>query len=83
VIFCKIDGHDSDYIIDLRTDKLIVLKRSEVKEELKYDCTIRIKRYDIEELIVGELNPQIAMLSHKIQITGSMNMAMYFFNLFD
>jgi putative sterol carrier protein len=46
------------------------------------DCTIEIGSSDLLGIADGALNAQIAILSHKIKISGKMNSAVYFFNLF-
>lgn len=45
------------------------------------DLVIRMHSGDARRLLSGDLNPQIAMLSGKIQIEGRANLAMYLFNV--
>ena len=45
------------------------------------DCTITIEAQDMLGIADGILNPQIAMLSEKIQVKGNSGLAMYVFNL--
>lgn len=47
----------------------------------KPDLLIRMHSGDARRLLAGDLNPQIAMLSGKIQIEGRANLAMYLFNV--
>lgn len=44
-------------------------------------CTIDISEADLMRIVAGELNPQVAMLSHKVRIQGSAEHASYVFNL--
>lgn len=46
------------------------------------DTKITIKSDDATRIASGKLNPQIAMMSHKIQVEGKPGPAVYFFNLF-
>ncbi len=45
------------------------------------DCKIELSEDDLLKLCSGNLNPQIAMLSDKVNIAGRGDMAVYFFNL--
>lgn len=45
-------------------------------------CSIEVQERYLEQILRGRLNPQIAMLSHKVQVTGEAAQAVYFFNLF-
>jgi hypothetical protein len=45
------------------------------------DCTISLTGSNLMKIAYGELNPQIGMLSEKIQVTGKAGHAVYFFNL--
>lgn len=45
------------------------------------DCIIKLLSSDLLRIVSGTLNPQIAMLSHKINVTGKAELAVYFFNL--
>lgn len=45
------------------------------------DCQINTTARYLEEISTGELNPQIAMLTEKVGITGDVGLAVYFFNL--
>lgn len=46
------------------------------------DCSIELGSNDLFAIAKGDLNPQIAMLSHKVKLQGKMSIAVYFFNLF-
>lgn len=45
------------------------------------DCTIRLSGESLVRIAKGELNPQIAMLSDKLEVSGRLSLAIYFFNL--
>ncbi len=45
-------------------------------------CSIEVQERYLEQILRGRLNPQIAMLSHKVQVAGEASQAVYFFNLF-
>lgn len=44
-------------------------------------CTIDLSEADLMKIVAGDLNPQVAMLSHKVRIEGSAEHASYVFNL--
>ena len=56
-----------------------------IKEDLKEkaDCTIELNKNELLGIAFGDLNAQIAMLSEKISVKGKMDLAIYFFNLFN
>jgi len=76
-ILISIDQGRERYLIDWASDRI---KASETKQD-SADCTVRLQSSDLVLIAQGNLNPQIAMLSEKIQIEGNVNLAMYFFNL--
>jgi hypothetical protein len=45
------------------------------------DCVVDLTELSLQRMWNGELNPQIAMLSDKITISGKADLAVYFFNL--
>lgn len=45
------------------------------------DCTMRLSEETLMRIALGELNPQVAMLSDKIRVSGKLSLAVYFFNL--
>lgn len=45
------------------------------------DCVIDLTELSLQRMWNGDLNPQIAMLSDKITISGKADLAVYFFNL--
>lgn len=70
-------GSGEAYLLDWRTDDL----RTEECRDPEAECTIEIGAGDLFDIARGELNPQIAMLSDKIKVSGEARMAIYFFNL--
>jgi len=47
----------------------------------KADCQIDLTESSLQRMWNGELNPQIAMLSDKITVSGKADLSVYFFNL--
>lgn len=45
-------------------------------------CSIEVQERYLEQILRGRLNPQIAMLSHKVHVAGEAAQAVYFFNIF-
>ncbi|MCI5065510.1 SCP2 sterol-binding domain-containing protein [bacterium] len=81
-----------DIVVALQGQKTGYLFRWE-KEELsgerwegsapkKSSCALTLSQENLEEILRGKLNPQVAMLSHKVHVQGEMAHAVYFFNLF-
>jgi hypothetical protein len=75
----EVSGIKKNFLIDWTGDELVT---SESDDLDNVDCRIRISEDDLLEIARGKLNPQVAMLSHKIHVAGNLNFAMYFFNLF-
>lgn len=46
------------------------------------DCLVELSSSDLGLILRGKLNPQIAMLSHKVKVSGQFSQAVYLFNLF-
>lgn len=44
-------------------------------------CTLRLREDTLLRIAAGDLNPQVAMLSDKVRVSGATPLAMYFFNL--
>ena len=49
--------------------------------KVELDCYISLNDRDVYRIYRGDLNPQIAMLSDKIEVGGKLSFAVYFFNL--
>lgn len=45
------------------------------------DCVMSLSEEVLLGIHTGALNPQVAMLSDKIQVSGKLSLAIYFFNL--
>ena len=45
------------------------------------ECRVSMVAADLVGIAAGEINPQIAMLSDKIRVSGKVGLAVYFFNL--
>lgn len=75
-ILLKIRGSDP-YLVDWTSSELSV-KRS---ADSNADTTIEAEERDIMKIAAGSLNPQIAMLSDKMKVSGNPELAIYFFNL--
>lgn len=87
----KFNDVDNAYLIKFNAEDLTVVnlakntgsdEGSDINEDIEVDTTISINKGDFDLILSGKLNPQIAMLSHKIVVEGNMHIAMYFFNLF-
>ena len=66
------------YSLDWSKEELVV----SAEHSEKASCSVELSQKDLFEIVEGQLNPQVAMLSEKIGIKGDMSMAMYAFNLF-
>jgi hypothetical protein len=73
----KMDG----YLFEWTEDNLHVEKWS---GEPPAGCQtmIELENRDLELIVRGKLNPQVAMLSHKVNVSGEVSQAVYLFNLF-
>lgn len=67
-----------DFLIDWTGKDLSIQKDSKAPA----DCSIALSSDDLLSIARGRLNPQIAMLSHKVKVEGKMELAVYVFNLF-
>ncbi len=73
-----IRGTDQAYLLDWRSEELCI----QAGREQEVDCCIEISAGDLFDIARGDLNPQIAILSDKVRVTGEARMAVYLFNLF-
>jgi putative sterol carrier protein len=74
----RIEGSSERFMFELITGRAQV---TEQPAEIVSDTTISISEQNLLRVVNGELNPQIAMLSGKINVTGKAEQAIYFFNL--
>jgi len=72
----KIRG-GSNYHLDWSSQELIAKKNHTAQS----DTTIDIEERELLKIMNGGLNPQIGMLSEKINVSGNPEIAIYFFNL--
>lgn len=66
------------FLLDWTGESLMV---SEGEKPEASDCTITLGSEVLQQIERGVVNPQIAMLSHRIEVKGRMDMAVYVFNL--
>lgn len=53
----------------------------ELENSEGYDCKVQLSARDFLMISNGKVNPQIAMLSEKVKISGKVSLAVYLFNL--
>lgn len=76
-VLVQMRGTNERYLFDWTTEDL----RVEQVQSGTADCSIKISEDNLLKIASGDLNPQIGMLSDKIQIEGQLALAVYFFNL--
>ena len=72
---------EEGYLFSFEREKLSV-QHWEKTPPSNASCTIELTERHLEQILRGRLNPQIAMLSHKVHVSGESSQAVYFFNLF-
>ncbi len=77
VVEICITNRDERYTCDWSGTEASVSKE---KAE-KVDCKISLDEKNLMRLSKGVLNPQIAMLSDKVDLEGDARLAIYFFNV--
>ena len=65
------------YLFDWSTDALKIAE----SDSDTGDCIMTLSEQSLLRIASGDLNPQIAMLSDKINVRGKLSLAIYFFNL--
>lgn len=65
------------YLFENKNDQITVRESKGGTAE----CIIKISENDFNEILLGNLNPQVAMLAGKVKVTGNPAPAVYFFNL--
>ena len=63
-------------------DELLSVEPWSQKAPAEGSCVIELSEEHLEDILRGKLNPQVAMLSHKVHVAGEPSQAVYFFNLF-
>jgi putative sterol carrier protein len=76
-ILFRIKDGTQVFTIDWTLEKINVTKEIHPNPA----CTISIKKDHLLSIAKGDLNPQVAMLSDKIEIEGQIGLAVYVFNL--
>lgn len=51
-------------------------------EDKAADCTVSVSKEDFKDLLSGDLNPMMAVMSGKIRLSGDMGVAMKLQSLF-
>ena len=77
-ILISVTDKKESYLFDWSGDKLKIEKGG---DEKKAECKISISEVNLLRISRDELNPQVAMLSEKINVEGTASLALYFFNL--
>ena len=76
-ILIKIKGSTDKFLFDWRSEKATT---AQVQSD-EADCTITVGESDLMKIANGDLNPQVSMLSDKVNVDGKSSLAIYFFNL--
>ena len=77
VMDCKLK-----FLLFWQDDKFIAKEFKDKNSDFDQDCTITLKEKVLREIILDELNPQLAMLASKVNVLGNTKLAVYFFNIF-
>jgi len=64
-------GDDGNITIDGSQDTAVVSN-----DDIDADCTINISISDFEDILTGDLNPQMAFMMGKLKVEGDMGIAM-------
>lgn len=63
--------------LDLGSDGVIVVDGSSVSTtDADADCTIKLSKDNLEDLMSGDLNPTMAYMSGKLKVEGDLTVAM-------
>lgn len=76
-IAIEVDGPNESYLFEWTSGRAAVREERATGTE----CSIRLSEQNLMRVVAGDLNPQVAMLSGKIQVQGNAEAAVYFFNL--
>jgi putative sterol carrier protein len=80
-IVFEITDSGKNYVFDWSEEKLRTAAIAKPDSEANVDCFITLNENTLFKICSGDLNPQIAMLSNKINIKGKVAYAVYLFNL--
>lgn len=67
------DGKKGFWYVDAKKKGIVVRGKS---DEIKADCTLKMKDEDCFKMMVGQLNAQTAFMQGKVKISGNMALAM-------
>ena len=72
--------NSKSYLFDWTSETLTVTEHKD-SQEPSVDCTITLSEDTLIKISNDQINPQIAMLSNKISLSGKVGLAVYVFNL--
>ena len=73
----EIEDRKEKYLFDWSAEGI----KSSRTEAAESDCKITLSEDNLLRIAWGDLNPQLAMLSDKVKVTGQLSLAIYVFNL--
>lgn len=80
-VLVRLTNTNQRFLFDWSSEQLSTGMIAGGAPEKQPDCTINLSDGNLLRVVSGDLNPQIAMLSDKIQVEGRLSLAVYFFNL--
>lgn len=80
-ILFQITDTNKNYVFDWSGEKATSVLLPKGQEEQNIDCYISVNENTMQKIASGDINPQIAMLSNKMNIKGKVSFAVYAFNL--
>lgn len=72
---------DGSYLVNGMSREIRALEGGAEPALENYDCSVQLSARDFLMIANGKVNPQIAMLSEKVKISGKVPLAVYLFNL--
>ncbi|MCB0310648.1 MAG: SCP2 sterol-binding domain-containing protein [Bdellovibrionales bacterium] len=79
-VLLEMQDGSKKFLFDWTKDEPL-LQEVEGACETSPKCHITLREADLLKIASGDLNAQVAMLSHKIKVEGDLGLAIYFFNL--
>lgn len=79
-VLVEVTDTSERYFIDWRGGE-ISAKSIERGAAAEADCAISLTSKDLSRIASGDVNPQIAMVSDRVKVSGKPGLAVYFFNL--
>lgn len=80
-VLFQLTDSKKNYIFDWSSEKLRAEPVTKPEEAAGAECTIRMNENVLSQIAAGDINPQIAMLSNKVNVSGKVAYAVYIFNL--